>query len=82
MTTPTDQPQAHPGISTHNPCLHHQPDHVTAAPQQESQPPAADALAEHVRAVVDSFPPLTPEQKHRIAALLRTTVPRSRPASE
>ncbi|MGH3687587.1 MAG: hypothetical protein ACRDQY_13730 [Pseudonocardiaceae bacterium] len=29
-------------------------------------------LAEHVRAVVDSFPPLTPEQRDRIATLLRT----------
>jgi hypothetical protein len=29
-------------------------------------------LAEHVRTVVDSFPPLTPEQRDRIAALLHT----------
>jgi hypothetical protein len=28
--------------------------------------------AEHIRAVVDSFPPLTPEQRNRIAALLHT----------
>jgi hypothetical protein len=33
---------------------------------------AAAVLAEYVRAVVDSFPPLTPEQRDRIAALLRT----------
>ncbi|MGH3831207.1 MAG: hypothetical protein ACRDRS_12295 [Pseudonocardiaceae bacterium] len=29
----------------------------------------ATVLAEHVRAVVDSFPPLTPEQRDRIATL-------------
>jgi hypothetical protein len=29
-------------------------------------------LAEHVRAIVDSFPPLTPEQQDRIADLLHT----------
>jgi hypothetical protein len=34
---------------------------------------AAAVLAEYVRAVVDSFPPLTPEQRDRIAALLRTS---------
>jgi len=33
---------------------------------------AAAVLAEYIRAVVDSFPPLTPEQRDRIAALLRT----------
>jgi hypothetical protein len=27
--------------------------------------------AEHIRRIVDDFPPLTPEQKDRIAALLR-----------
>lgn len=32
---------------------------------------AATVRAEHVRAVVDAFPPLTPEQRDRIAALLR-----------
>jgi len=32
---------------------------------------AAERLAEHVRRVVDAFPPLTPEQRDRIAALLR-----------
>jgi hypothetical protein len=32
---------------------------------------AAAVLAEHVRTVVDSFPPLTPEQRDRIAGLLR-----------
>lgn len=31
----------------------------------------AAARAEHVRAVVDLFPPLTPEQRDRIAVLLR-----------
>lgn len=31
----------------------------------------ASALAEHVRRVVDTFPPLTAEQRERIAALLR-----------
>jgi hypothetical protein len=33
---------------------------------------AATVPAEHIRAVVDSFPPLTPEQRDRIATLLRT----------
>lgn len=32
---------------------------------------AAEKLAEHVRRVVDAAPPLTPEQRDRIAALLR-----------
>ena len=31
----------------------------------------AERLADHVRRVVDSAPPLTPEQRARIAALLR-----------
>jgi hypothetical protein len=51
-------------------------DHETARPNATawdidlaSQERAA-ALAEHVRAVVDSFPPLTPEQRDRIGALL------------
>src|SRR6476661_3581079 len=51
-------------------------DHETARPNAialdidlASQERAA-ALAEHVRAVVDSFPPLTPEQRDRIGALL------------
>lgn len=30
----------------------------------------AEVFAEHVRTVVDSFPPLTPEQRDRIATLL------------
>jgi len=34
---------------------------------------AATVLAEHIRAVVDEFPPLTPEQRDRIATLLRST---------
>ncbi len=34
---------------------------------------AAESLAEHVRRVVDRFPPLTPEQRDRIAALLSST---------
>lgn len=33
---------------------------------------AATMLTEHVRTVVDSFPPLTPEQRDRIATLLHT----------
>jgi hypothetical protein len=32
----------------------------------------AAARVKHVRTVVDSFPPLTPEQRDRIAALLHT----------
>lgn len=35
-------------------------------------------IAEHVQAIVDSFPPLTPEQRDRIAALLRTPGNRGR----
>lgn len=31
----------------------------------------AEMLAEHVRKVVDQAPPLSTEQRHRIAALLR-----------
>lgn len=34
------------------------------------------ALAEHVRKVVDSLPPLTPEQYDRIDAILRPAVNR------
>lgn len=34
---------------------------------------AAERLAEHVRRVVDTFPPLTDEQRNQIAALLRPT---------
>jgi hypothetical protein len=33
---------------------------------------AAERLAEQVRRVVERFPPLTPEQRDRIAALLVT----------
>ena len=33
----------------------------------------AAQLDEHVRRVVDSFPPLTPEQRSRLAALLAGT---------
>jgi hypothetical protein len=33
---------------------------------------AATVFAEHIRTIVDSFPPLTPEQRDRIATLLRT----------
>jgi hypothetical protein len=40
----------------------------------ETQERAATVLAEHVRTVVDLFPPLTPEQRDRIAALLHTPV--------
>jgi hypothetical protein len=48
-------------------------------PAQELPPSITDpatleraaARAEHVRAVVDLFPPLTPEQRDRIAVLLR-----------
>ena len=32
---------------------------------------AAERLHEHVQRVVDTFPPLTSEQRNRIAALLR-----------
>jgi len=32
----------------------------------------AEQLAEHVQGVVDRFPALTPEQRDRIAALLRS----------
>lgn len=33
----------------------------------------AEVLAEHVRKVVDGFPPLTAEQRDKIAALLRAS---------
>ena len=36
---------------------------------------AAERLAEHVRAVVDTFPPLSAEQRDRIAALLCPSPP-------
>lgn len=36
----------------------------------ETQERTATVVAEHVRTVVDSFPPLTPEQRDRIATLL------------
>lgn len=32
---------------------------------------AAEGLAEHIRAVVDTAPPLTSDQRDRLAALLR-----------
>ncbi len=38
---------------------------------------AAERLAEHVRAVVAGFPPLTPEQRDKIATLLRPSSPSS-----
>ncbi len=38
---------------------------------------AAERLAEHVRRVVDAFPPLTPEQRDRIVVLLRPSSPRN-----
>lgn len=36
--------------------------------------PPEYAYADHVRRVVDNCPPLTAEQKHRLAALLRPFV--------
>jgi hypothetical protein len=48
---------------------HRRPDDPAIA--EATRDLAAERLAEHVRAVVDTFPPLTPEQRDRIAALLR-----------
>ncbi len=39
----------------------------------------AAVRAKHIRAIVDSFPPLTSEQRDRIATLLRTHRNRKRP---
>ena len=33
----------------------------------------ADRLAQHIRSVVDSAPPLTPEQRNRLAVLLQSS---------
>jgi hypothetical protein len=48
---------------------HRGPEHPeTAEAHREYR---AEGLAEHVRRVVDTFPPLTAEQRDKIAALLR-----------
>jgi hypothetical protein len=43
---------------------------LPTATKKDTAPPEYE-YAEHVRRVVDVFPPLTPEQKDQIAALLR-----------
>lgn len=46
----------------------HHPDQVE--PRQQLK---ADAAARYIRELVDTFPPLTPEQKSRLAVLLLVT---------
>jgi hypothetical protein len=43
----------------------HQPDHPDVAAWR------AEAAERYIRALVDGFPPLTPQQRARLAALLR-----------
>jgi hypothetical protein len=51
---------------------HRGPGHVETIEAERDY--RAEVLAEHVRKVVDAFPPLTDEQCDRIAVLLRTPV--------
>jgi hypothetical protein len=48
---------------------HRGPDHADTV--EAARDYRAEVLAEHVRKVVDAAPPLTAEQRDRIAALLR-----------
>lgn len=73
MTAPdidaTDSPRSlPPSQRQHVPNAEGLPPSITDPTTPER---AATMLAEHVRTVVDSFPPLTSEQRDRIAALLR-----------
>jgi len=52
---------------------HRRPDDPAIA--EATRDLAAERLAEHVRAVVDRFPPLSAEQRDRIATLLRPSPP-------
>ena len=67
-TPPTHPDRCHPPGGS--------PPNCTRAPPSTTDPAtlerATTVLAEHVRTIVDSFPPLTPEQRDRIATLLRT----------
>lgn len=42
-----------------------------ATPEKPAQPTAAYRFADYIKKVVDAAPPLTPEQRDRIAVLLR-----------
>lgn len=50
---------------------HRGPDHAETIEAERDY--RAEVLAEHVRRVVDTAPPLTPAQRDRLAALLRGT---------
>ncbi|MGH3869091.1 MAG: hypothetical protein ACRDQ4_23855 [Pseudonocardiaceae bacterium] len=64
----TDSPRSlPPSRRQHVPTAQGLPPSITD-PATPERP--ATVLPEYVRAVVDSFPPLTPEQRDRIAALL------------
>ena len=64
---PTDPPAPVPPSRTQSTPTTQAPPSTTdpATPQR-----AATVLTEHIRTIVDSFPPLTPEQQDRIATLL------------
>jgi hypothetical protein len=66
----TDSPEPLPPARTRPTPIAQAPTSTTNLANLER---ATTALAEHIRAVVDKFPPLTPEQRDRIATLLRTT---------
>lgn len=53
---------------------HRGPDHIETV--EAARDYRAEVLAEHVRKVVDAAPPLTAEQRDKIAALLRGPVTR------
>ena len=64
----TDTPRSRPPSPRHPGRTAQGPPTITDPATPEH---ATTVLAEYVRAVVDSFPPLTAEQRDRIAALLR-----------
>ncbi|MGH3687727.1 MAG: hypothetical protein ACRDSM_22315, partial [Pseudonocardiaceae bacterium] len=65
----TDSPEPRPLART-------RPIPTAQAPTSTTNPTnsehATTALAKHIRTVVNKFPPLTPEQRDRIATLLHT----------
>lgn len=74
------QPTTAPDIDPTDPPAPVPPCRTQSAPTTQAPPSTTDpatpqraaVLAEHIRTIVDSFPPLTPEQRDRIATLLRT----------
>jgi hypothetical protein len=75
------QPTTAPDIDSTDPPAPVPPSRTQSAPTTQALPSttdpatpqrAATVLADHIRTIVDSFPPLTPEQRDRIATLLRT----------